>query len=193
MLLAAQFDMNDILDSTRQLLRRWSDQAVLALFVASESSSSLRGVQRQLFRAGIRALVWERRRGGRALFDEVRDLFARVGRLRARPLAARLGIDPDDVGDLGRIQDFEDRSYGIEGVWPERGKERAIKHETQCPYADLLRELPEFCEQIVHGFEVATFTELNPRYRLRVLAGGPLLSRGASHCRFEHDLAGSRP
>jgi hypothetical protein len=182
--------MSDIFQTTTDRLRRWSDRAFLALFLAAESSGSLRRVQRELFRAAIRALIWERRRGGHALFEEIRAAMARLGRLRARPLSAKLGIDADNVGDLGRIQDFEDRSYGIEGVWPERGRERAVKHETRCPYADLLRDLPEFCEEIVHGFEVATFRELNPRYRLRVLAGGPLLSRGASHCHFEHDFGG---
>src|SRR5262249_55209441 len=82
----AQLHMNDTLESTLQVVRRWSDQAFLALFLAAESSAYVRRAQRTLFRAVIRALVWEKRRGGHALFDEIRGAMARLGQLRARPL-----------------------------------------------------------------------------------------------------------
>jgi hypothetical protein len=141
-----------------------------------------------MYRGIIRALLVERRAGGHRLFEQVRRLMAEFGRLRAQRMASILKVDVQDMGDMGRIQDFEDRSMDIDGTWIERSKARAEKHETRCAYADLLVDMPDFCEKIVHGFEEATFRELNPRYRLQVLSDSPLLSRGQTHCRFVHEL-----
>jgi hypothetical protein len=168
-------------------------EASYRLFIKAEASSLWRSVQRRMFRGIIHALLLERRLGGQVLFTQVRGLMAKFGRLRARRMASLLAVDVDDMADMGRIQDFEDRSMDIDGQWVERGKNRATKHETRCAYADLLVDMPDFCEKVVHGFEEATFRELNPRYRLQVLSESPLLSRGDSHCRFVHELSEAEP
>ncbi len=131
-----------------------------------------------------------RRLGGPRTWDEyIRPFMRAFGRARTGPLAAYLKLDPQDMGDLGRLQDFEDRMWGVEGHWESRGKDEAVKVETACPYAAMIRrfDLPEFCTDVIHHFESATYEALNPSYTLAPL-DGTLLSKGDGPCRFCHRL-----
>jgi predicted ArsR family transcriptional regulator len=101
-------------------------------------------------------------------------------------LREKLALDTNDMADMGRLQDWEDRVFGVTGHWTDRGKKRATKCETDCPFAHVATEAPEICTDIVHALETATFQELNPRYRLVPLER--LLSKGYSHCEFRHEI-----
>jgi predicted ArsR family transcriptional regulator len=132
------------------------------------------------------AIAAERRRGGRRLLELARTASVRWGRWRAHELRERLAIDPLDMGDMARVQDWEDRVFGVTGHWTERGPRRAVKCETACPFARVASTAPEICTEVVHALEEATFRELNPRYRLLPL--DRLLSKGAPACEFVHVL-----
>src|SRR5262245_29494118 len=99
-------------------LARWLDTDLITevsyrLYLKAEASPLWRSVQRQMYRGIIRALLVERRAGGRRLFEQIQRLMAGFGRLRARRMASSLNVDVEDMGDMGRIQDFEDRSMDI--------------------------------------------------------------------------------
>ena len=134
--------------------------------------------------ATFRAIAAERRLGGRRLLDVARRASVRWGRWRAQTLRDRLGIDGSDMADMARVQDWEDRVFGVTGHWTERQARRAVKCETACPFAKAASSAPEICTEVVHALEEATFRELNPRYRLLPL--DRLLSKGASSCEFVH-------
>lgn len=134
----------------------------------------------------FRAIALERRLGGRRLLEQARKAAVRWGRWRANELRQRLGVDAADMGDMARIQDWEDRVFGVTGHWAERGPRRAVKCETACPFARVASSAPEICTEVVHALEEATFRELNPGYRLLPL--GRLLSKGAPACEFVHVL-----
>jgi hypothetical protein len=137
-------------------------------------------------RLALRAAIAQRRLGSDALFRELVALSGRWGRWRAPRLARALGVDPENARDLGRIQDWEDELLGVTGHWVDEGERCATKHETACPFADLATEEPRICTELVHHLESETFRTLNPGYRLVPL--DRLLSKGASHCEFRHEL-----
>ena len=134
----------------------------------------------------FRAIALERARGGRRLLGLARSSAKRWGRWRATRMRERLDLDVEDMADLGRLQDWEDRVFGVSGHWTEREKDRATKCETACPFAAVASRAPEICTDVVHALEVATFQELNPAYELVPL--GRLLSKGDPACDFVHVL-----
>jgi hypothetical protein len=165
-----------------------------ALAEQAEGDATARRVLVALVNGMFRAIVAERRRGGRRLLDLARVTSVRWGRWRAHRLRERLQVDVNDMSDMGRIQDWEDRAFGVTGHWTERGKTRAVKCETACPFAKVASQAPEICTEVVHALEEATFRELNPGYRLLPLER--LLSKGDSACSFVHvldDTAAERP
>ena len=167
-------------DATR--VERW----MYALAERAETDPRARRVLVGLVNAMFRAVVAERRRGGRRLLNLARASSVRWGRWRAQRLRERLHLDVNDMSDMGRLQDWEDRAFGVTGHWTEQGKTRAVKCETGCPFAKVAAGAPELCTDVVHALEEATFRELNPRYRLLPLER--LLSKGAPACEFVHVL-----
>ncbi len=145
---------------------------------------------RRVLVAGVnlffRAIAAERRRGGRRLLDYARAASVRWGRWRAPRLRERLGLDTESMSDMGRLQDWEDRVFGVTGHWTERGPRRAVKCETACPFAKTASAAPEICTDVIHALEEATFRELHPGYRLLPLER--LLSKGGQVCEFVHVL-----
>lgn len=137
----------------------------------------------------FRVIAFERRRGGHRLLNLARATSIRWGRWRAHRLHERLGIDASDMSDLARIQDWEDRVFGVTGHWTERTRTRAVKCETHCPFARSASLAPELCTDVVHALEEATFQELHPGYRLLPLQR--LLSKGDAACEFVHVIDGS--
>ena len=170
-------------------LERW----MYALAERAERDAAARRVLVALVNGMFRAVVVERRWGGRRLLDLARVTSVRWGKWRAQRLRQRLHLDVDDMSDMGRLQDWEDRAFGVTGHWTERGPTRAVKCETACPFAAVASRAPEICTEVVHALEQATFQELNPAYRLLPLER--LLSKGASACEFVHVLgeAAGRP
>ncbi len=136
----------------------------------------------------MRASIAEKARGRDGLYQSLRGVARRWARWRAPRLMRALGVDPDDARSLGRIQDWEDELLGVTGHW-EAGASKACatKRETACPFADLAARDPAICTELVHELESETFRALNPRYRLVPLT--TLLSKGADHCAFRHELA----
>ena len=122
------------------------------------------------------------------LGDKVLDIFSEigafVGRARAKPLAEKLGINPESAEELGKIQDFEDEIFGVEGEWEKKAESEAIKIERECPFAKILDG--EFCRKVIYNFEVNTFRTLNPNYSLEIK--GKLLSEGGEGCIFIHRI-----
>jgi hypothetical protein len=163
-------------------VERW----MYGLAERAETDATARRVLVALVNGMFWAVAAERRRGGRRLLDLARASSVRWGRWRAQRLRERLDLDVNDMSDMGRLQDWEDRAFGVTGHWTERGKTRAVKCETACPFARMASRAPEICTDVVHALEVATFRELHPGYRLLPLER--LLSKGASACEFVHVL-----
>ena len=171
------------------------ERRLYALAFRAHDDARSRAVLQGLVQVAFAAIALERRlgfgtggRGGRAgrLLDVARAAAVRFGRYRAGILRDELGLDVDDVADMGRLQDWEDRVFGVTGHWTERTKTRATKCETACPFAAVAKHAPEICTDVIHALETATFQELNPRYRLVPLER--LLSKGATACEFRHEL-----
>jgi hypothetical protein len=155
-----------------------------ALAERAEDSPAARAVLVPLVDRLFRAVAMERRRGGHRLLDLARAASIRWGKWRAHRLRERLGVDATDMSDLGRIQDWEDRVFGVTGHWTLRTRTRAIKCETGCPFARSASLAPQICTDVIHALEEATFRELNPGYRLLPLTR--LLSKGDTGCEFVH-------
>jgi hypothetical protein len=164
------------------------ERAFYALAFRAESDPRARAVLIRLVNVFFRAVAFERRRGGRRLLDFARVASVRFGRWRAPVLKEKLGLDVDSMADMGRLQDWEDRVFGVTGHWTERGRTRATKCETACPFAEAASGAPELCSDVIHALETATFRELNPSYRLVPL--DRLLSKGQSGCDFRHEIDG---
>ncbi len=157
-----------------------------ALAFRAETDARARALLIGLVKVFFRAVVAEKRRGGSRLLRAARIGAVRFGRWRAPILRDELGLDVDDVADMGRLQDWEDRVFGVTGEWTERTRTRATKCETVCPFAEIASGAPELCSDVIHAMETATFAELNPRYRLVPL--DRLLSKGHARCEFRHEL-----
>jgi predicted ArsR family transcriptional regulator len=171
-------------------VERW----MYALAERAETDAVARRVLVALVNGMFRAIAAERRRGGRRLLDLAHVTSVRWGQWRAHRLQERLKVDVHDMSDMGRVQDWEDRAFGVTGHWTERGRQRAVKCETACPFAKVASQAPEICTEVVHALEVATFRELHPGYRLLPLER--LLSKGDSACEFVHvldDVHGEHP
>ena len=162
------------------------ERAFYSLAFRAEKDPRARAVLVRAVNAFFRAIAFERKRGGHRLLDLGRAAAIRFGRWRAPVLRAQLGLDVNDVGDLGRLQDWEDRVFGVTGHWTERGKVKATRCETDCPFAAMATQAPEICSDVVHALETATFRALNPSYRLLPLER--LLSKGNAFCEFKHVL-----
>jgi hypothetical protein len=157
---------------------------MFALADRAETDARARRVLVAMVDAFFRAIALEKRLGGRRLLRIGRAAAVRWGRWRAPRLRERLGVDVTNMGDMGRIQDWEDRVFGVTGHWTARSPSRAVKCETGCPFAKTASSAPEICTEIVHALEEATFRELHPGYRLVPL--GRLLSKGDAACEFVH-------
>ena len=134
----------------------------------------------------FKAVVLERKRGGHRLFNLARAAAIRFGKWRAPVLRDLLKLDTESLADMARLQDWEDRVFGVTGHWTVRDKTQATKCETHCPFAEAAKGEPALCSDVIHALETATFRELNPRYRLLPLE--TLLSKGGSRCEFRHVL-----
>jgi hypothetical protein len=162
------------------------ERAFYALAFRAETDARARAVLIRLVNLGFRAIAFEKRHGGHRLFEFARVAAIRFGRWRAPVLKKKLGLDATNLADLGRAQDWEDRAFGVTGHWTERGKTRATKCETACPFAKAASDAPELCSEVIHALETATFRELNPSYRLVPL--DRLLSKGHEACVFRHEI-----
>lgn len=166
----------------REMLFRFAEDA--------EPDPRRRRIVQCVVRAAMRASTAETRwLGTRRLYGELRAVAVAWGRFRGERLARALDVDREDVRDLGRIQDWEDRLLGVTGHWTVESARCATKHETACPYADLAAKDPRICTDLVHALESETFAPLAPGYRLVPI--GRLLSRGDGACEFRHELGAS--
>ena len=163
-----------------------AEQWLYALAERAETDRRARGVLVAVVDRLFRAIALERRLGGHRLLDLARASVQRWGKWRARRLRERLKVDVNDMSDMARVQDWEDRVFGVSGHWTARTRDRAVKCETACPFARTASRAPEICTDVVHALEAATFRELNPRYRLLPLER--LLSKGDAACEFVHVL-----
>lgn len=139
-----------------------------------------------LVRASMRASLLARRLGSDVVYQQLKGTALRWARWRAPRVTRAKEIDPHKMGDLCRIQDWEDAVVGVTGHWSERDDDRALRHETHCPYADLAAQDPRICTDLVHALETETFRAVQPGYRLVPLSR--LLSRGDDECVFEHRI-----
>ncbi len=163
------------------------ERALFALFFRAERDARARRALVAIVNAAFLAIALERRRGGRTLLDLARKGAVRFGRWRAPRVRDALGVDASDMGDMARVQDWEDRCCGVTGHWEERAAKTATKQETACPFARVASLAPEICTDVIHALETATFRELNPTYCLVPLER--LLSKGDDRCTFRHEIA----
>ncbi len=166
-------------EDLREMLFRFAE--------AAEPDPGRRRIVQRGVRAAMRASTLETRwLGSRRVFGELRAVALAWAGFRAERLARALDVRREDVRDLGRIQDWEDRLLGVTGHWTIESARCATKHETTCPYADLAAHDTRICTDLVHALETETFARLAPGYRLVPL--GRLLSRGDGACEFRHEL-----
>jgi len=169
------------------LMRRDLEEMLFRLAEHAHGEPKLRARLVKSIRLVMRASIAEKARGRDGLYQSLRGVATRWARWRAPRLMRALDIDPRDARDLGRIQDWEDELLGVTGHWvPGATKRCATKRETACPFADLAAKDPAICTELVHELESETFRVLNPAYRLVPLT--TLLSKGAAHCEFRHEL-----
>ncbi len=110
-----------------------------------------------------------------------------IGRSRSKFMARLARVDVQDMSSMGKIQDMEDKIFGVRGVWERKDKDISIKIERFCPFAEKLKGNPEFCLVLVKRFEESTFKVLNESYSLEV--EGKLLSEHKGEgCVFLHRL-----
>ena len=166
------------------------ERALYALAFRAETDARARAVLIALVNGFFRAVVAEKKLGGHRLLDLARLGAKRFGRWRAPVLEAQLGLDTESLADMGRLQDWEDRVFGVTGHWTVQEKGRATKCETACPFAAVAAGEPRICSDVIHALETETFQALNPRYRLVPL--DRLLSKGHTHCEFRHELDDGR-
>jgi hypothetical protein len=162
------------------------ERAFYAFAFRAESDPFARRILIRLVNAFFKAVVFERKRGGHRLLDFARKGAIRFGRWRAPVLRVELGLDTESLADMSRLQDWEDRVFGVTGHWTQQEASRATKCETHCPFAEVAKGEPAICSDVIHALETATFRELNPRYRLLPLER--LLSKGHACCEFRHEL-----
>lgn len=168
-------------------MREDVEEILFRLAERAEHDAKLRGRIVRGVRAAMRLAIVERRATGRdRLLRELTATATRWARWRAPRLARALGVDVQHMGDLGRIQDWEDRVTEVTGHWVVRERCVAEKHETECPFSDLATHEPRICTELVHALETETFRSLNPSYRLVPLTR--LLSKGDSACVFRHEI-----
>lgn len=110
-----------------------------------------------------------------------------IGRSRAKFMARLAKADVQDMSSLGKIQDIEDKIFGVRGVWDRKDKDISIKIERFCPFAEKLKGNPEFCLVLVKRFEESTFKTLNKSYLLE-LSGRLLSEHKGEGCIFLHKL-----
>ena len=167
------------------------ERAFYRLAFRAETDPIARRIVIGLVNTFFKAVVAERKRGGHRLLDFARVGAVRFGKWRAPVLRDLLKLDTESLADMGRLQDWEDRVFGVTGHWTEREKTRATKCETRCPFAEAAKGEPALCSDVIHALETATFRALNPRYRLVPLER--LLSKGDAHCEFRHVLDAGEP
>lgn len=172
------------------LMRHDLEEMLFRLAERAHGEPKLRARLVTAIRLVMRASIAEKARGRDGLYQSLRGIARRWARWRAPRLMRALDVDPRDARDLGRIQDWEDELLGVTGHWvPGATDGCAIKRETACPFADLAAKDPEICTELVHELESETFRALNPAYRLVPLT--TLLSKGAAHCEFRHEIRDS--
>ena len=175
--------------ATVEHLREDVEEILFRLAERAEHAPVLRARIVRGVRLAMRVAIAEQKTLGRdRVLRELITTANRWARWRAPRLAHALSIDVQHMGDLGRIQDWEDRVTCVTGHWVVREREVAEKHETACPFADLARHEPRICTELVHSLETETFRALNPSYRLVPLTR--LLSKGDRACVFRHELTG---
>ncbi len=162
------------------------ERALYALAFRAEKDARARALLNAIVNTYFRAIVLERKLGGHRLLDLARIGAGRFGRWRAPVLREQLGLDTSSLADMGRLQDWEDRVFGVTGHWTVQEKGRATKCETVCPFAAVAAGEPRICTDVIHALETETFRTLNPRYRLVPL--DRLLSKGHTQCEFRHEL-----
>lgn len=113
-----------------------------------------------------------------------------LGKTRAPIMAKILKVDVADASSLGKIQDAEDKIFGVRGLWEKKEKKESIKVEMFCPFAEKLKGHSEFCHILVKKFEESTFKTLNPSYSLEI-KGNLLSEYGGTGCTFVHKLKDS--
>jgi hypothetical protein len=159
------------------------------LFRAAEKSAIARAILRRAALAFVDDAVRAWREGGVAAWDAYHLPVARAaGHARAARLASKLALDSRSARSLAQVHSYEDPLLGIEGVFTELGRERAVRLETRCPLGDRLRTLgcPDFCRVLVRAFEEETLREIAPAWRLDPL--DELISAGHERCRFVHRI-----
>lgn len=112
-----------------------------------------------------------------------------IGRKRAGTMVRAMRIDDmKDARCLGRIMDLEDNNAGIKGEWVETGKNKAVKHEYDCPLADTCRKSPKVCSILMEAMERGTFEALGVKLKNPVILT-KIIPDGDRYCEVRLELA----
>jgi len=121
--------------------------------------------------------VWEI--GRKALYE--------VGRRRAAAMVKRMKIDDlNDARCLGRLMDLEDSGGGIYGEWVEWGRQRAVKHDYECPQAKSYERCPQICTVMLEAMEQGPFDALGVKVKKPIVTKA--MSAGDPHCEVVVEL-----
>ena len=115
--------------------------------------------------------VWET--GRKAMYE--------VGRRRAVSMGKRMKVDDfADARCLGRIIDLEANLSGVRGEWVEWERNRAVKHEYECPQAKPCEKCPKICTVLLEAMEEGTFDALGAKVKKPIVT--QVMPQGAPYC-----------
>jgi hypothetical protein len=115
-------------------------------------------------------------------------LWKRCGEVRGEYIAEVMGVkDFNNARELGRVQDYEDPLVSVEGYWVVEKDDLAIKHETYCPFSEMIKNAgcPDICRVLARELENGTWQRFNPNYEFNF---ENLLTEGDDYCRCIHEV-----
>lgn len=149
--------------------------------------ASLGGRTMGIFLSNIMNALSER--FGEEVWEIARKEMYEVGRQRAATMVRTMKInDLNDARCLGRIMDLEDNNSGIKGEWVETGKNKAVKHEYECPLAEPCKKSPKVCSVLLEAMEQGTFDALGVKLKNPVVLTR-IIPEGETYCEVKVELA----
>jgi len=155
---------------------------------SSDKMASLGGRTLGIFLSNIMEALAEK--FGEEVWEVASKVMYEVGRQRAATIVRTMKIDDlKDARCLGRIMDLEDNNSGIKGEWVETGKNRAVKHEYECPLAEPCKKSPKVCSVLLEAMEQGTFDALGVKLKNPVVLT-KIMPDGDPYCEVTLELDG---
>jgi len=116
---------------------------------------------------------------GDGAWEDIEKMMYDAGYQRAKEISDTMNIDPKDARSVGRILDLEDSQNGVEGEWLETGKQRAVKREYYCAFANTAMLCPEICTRMITAMERGTLDGMGVKVKFAL---PKVLAKGDPYC-----------